>query len=179
MSPPRLAWICALALSLSAPDAALAETPHHRNAISHEPFAMMSRGVFVQYERLVLPKVSLVGGLGARFAARDDFSSHTTSFKLEARWWLAADAGMTGTYVGVASVAARTSVYNRRYDRDLGAIWRIEESLRIGYRFVVFGFQEITPSMGLNVIHDFDERGRLAPLTYVTLGVNLTIGWMF
>lgn len=164
---------------LHAPRAALADQQPARNAISHEPFAILSRGFVVQFERLVLPDVSVIGGVGARFAARDDFTSQTWLGKLEGRYWLSDRPGMVGSFAAFGATAARTAVENRRMGRDLGALWQLEETLRIGYRFVAFGFQEITPSSGIDVIHEFDERGRLAPITYVTLGVNLTVGWMF
>lgn len=152
---------------------------HDRNAISYEPFAILSRGLVLQYERLILPRVSVVGGAGARFAARDDFSSATWMGKAEGRYWLKREAGMTGPYFGFQQTVSRTSLESRRYDRSIGAYWQVEESARFGYRFVVFGFQEITPSVGLSLIHEFDERGILAPVTQATAGMNLSIGWMF
>jgi hypothetical protein len=157
---------------------ARAEAPA-RNAVSYEPFAWLSRGLVLQYERLIAPRVSVLGGVGARFGARDDFSSETWLVKAEGRYWLTRDRGMTGPYLGVASAAARTHVTNRRQNRSLGAMWDVEESARFGWRFVAFGFQELTPSSGLVVVHEIDERGILAPTTGVTVGFNLTIGWMF
>lgn len=174
-----LLGVTTLLALLLAPRATQADEQPAKNAISHEPFAILSRGLVVQYERLVLPDVSVVGGLGARFAARDDFTSQTWLGKLEGRYWLSDRPGMVGSYVAFGATAARTAVENRRMSRDLGAMWQFEETLRIGYRFVAFGFQEITPSSGIDVIHELDERGRLAPISYVTLGVNLTVGWMF
>lgn len=172
------AAVCALALGLSSSAVASAKE-HEKNAISYEPFAILSRGLLIQYERLVSARVSLVGGAGARFAARDDFESETWTLKAEGRWWLGRDRGMTGAYLGFGSIAARTSLESRRRDRALGAYWQVEETGRFGYRFVIFGFQEITPSLGLSVVHEFDESGRLAPITRTTAGMNLSVGWMF
>ena len=56
---------------------------------------------------------------------------------------------------------------------------RIQESLRFGNRFVIWNLQEITPAASLDVIHDFDEQGRLAPGTRTTLGLDFTVGWVF
>lgn len=167
---------------LSAPARADAPRDHQVNALSYEPFALLSRGIVLQYERLVLPRWSVVGGLGARLGARDDFESETWLGKGELRWWLASAArrrGMTGWYLGYESVAARTSLASRRYDREIGAYWQVEESLHIGHRWRVLGIQEITPSVGLGMIHEFDERGLLAPITRGALSFNLTIGWLF
>lgn len=175
----RLAFaLGVLLLSLSWSATATAAEPK-KNAISWEPFALMSRGMLIQYERLVLPELSLVGGVGARFGARDDFASETWVLKAEGRWWLRQKRGMTGPYLALGSVAARTSLESRRRNRSLGAYWKVEESARFGYRFVVFDLQEITPSVGLSVIHEFDERGLLAPVTRGTLGFNLSVGWLF
>ncbi len=154
----------------------LASAPQ-KNAISYEPLAILSRGMVLQYERLVAPPFSVVGGAGVRWAARDDFWSQTLLLKLEARLWLREP--MRGPYFGFGTSTARTELENRRYDRSLGAIWQLQESARFGYRFVLFDFQELTPSVGLNVIHDFDENGRLAPSTVVSLGANFSVGWLF
>lgn len=147
--------------------------------MSWEPFALLSRGMLVQYERLVLPRVSVLGGVGARFGAGDDFASETWVLKAEGRYWLKRDRGMTGPYLAFTSIAARTAVESRRRHRSLGAYWQVEESARFGYRFVIFGLQEVTPSWGISMIHEFDERGRLAPTTTGTVGMNLSVGWMF
>ncbi len=172
------------ALAAAAPASEPAFEPK-RNAISYEPFAILNRGLVVQYERLVLPEISWVGGLGVRFGARDDFASQTWTLKTEARWWLqskdriSGTRGMAGPYLAFGSVAARTTLERRRDDRSLGAYWQVEETLRFGHRFVVFGFQEITPSLGMSVVHEFDEAGRLAPNSRLTFGMNLSVGWMF
>jgi hypothetical protein len=175
-----------LLVVLLCPSVALADDSPRPNAISYEPFAITSRGMLLQYERLVLPKLSLVGGVGARFAARDDFSSWTLVLKSEARWWLTArealsdTRGMVGPYLALALAGSRTELEHRATDRVLGAMWDVEESLRFGYRFVIFGFQEITPSVGFGMVHEIDENGRLAASTRPSyFGLNLTVGWMF
>jgi hypothetical protein len=165
---------------------AFAREPVKRNAISYEPFAITSRGMVVQYERLLLPKWSLIGGAGARFGARDDFSSWTLVLKSEGRWYMSAkeglsDAeGMVGPYLSLTVTGARTALEHRSSGRSLGAMWDIEESFRFGYRFLIFGFQEITPSMGFSLVHEVDEQGRLAPMTRLAyLDFGLTVGWLF
>ena len=35
------------------------------------------------------------------------------------------------------------------------------------------------PAASLDIMHDFDEKGRLAPNTRATLGLDLTVGWVF
>ena len=177
------AALCVLALASTA---AAAEPEPKKNAISYEPFSITSRGLVVQYERLVLDRVSVIGGAGVRFAARDDFSSWTLILKSEARWWISGrDAlsdtrGMVGPFLGLGVAGSRTALEHRASDRSLGAMWDVEETLRFGYRFVVFGFQEITPSVGVSVVHEIDEQGRLAPQTRPSvLVLGLTVGWMF
>lgn len=171
---------------LFVPSLAHAEAAPLPNAISYEPLAITSRGFLLQYERLISPRLSLVGGAGARFAARDDFSSWTLVLKSEARFWLSgreglSDArGMVGPYLALALAGSRTELEHRATDRVLGAMWDVEESFRFGYRFVIFGFQEITPSVGVGMVHEVDESGRLAPATRASwFGLNLTVGWMF
>lgn len=184
MTPRALAAFALLLPGLGSPTRALAEQPRH-NAASYEPLAILSRGLVLQYERLLLPKISVLGGGGARFAARDDFASWTLVLKGEARWWLTGheglsdSRGMVGPYLGLAVAGARTALEHRSSGRSLGAMWDVEESFRFGYRFVIFGVQEITPSVGISMAHELDERGRLAPETRGSLTFGLTVGWLF
>ena len=156
-----------------------------RNAISHKPFALASSGVVVQYERYFAAHWSALAGLGARRAAREDFRSTTLSLVSEGRYWLtrrdwaSGTTGMAGPYLSFAADAARTSVTHVVLDRHVGASWRIQESARFGNRFVIWGLQEITPAASLDIMHDFDEKGRLAPNPRATLGLDLTVGWVF
>jgi hypothetical protein len=155
------------------------------NAVSYKPWSITSRGLTLQYERLVLRKLSLVGGLGFRSAAREDYSSWTNVVVLEARRWLldgdwaTGYPGMAGLYLGFAFDAGRTSVRSVRDDRSLGALWVLQESFRFGNRWVFWDLQEISVAIGLDLIHDFDEKGRLAPNTHGTVGMDFTVGWVF
>jgi hypothetical protein len=155
-----------------------------QNALSYKPLAILSRGMVVQYERSVEP-FSIVAGSGLRAAARDDFSSVAWLTHLEGRWWFLGEEpitdlpGMGGLYLGVGLNAARTELHSDSLDRSIGVNWTLEESLRFGYRFVLFGLQEITPSVTAAAVHDFDEEGRLAPTTRPTIGFDLTVGWLF
>lgn len=161
-----------------------ADDPPKRNAISYKPLAILSRGLVVQYERLLEP-VSIVAGSGLRAAARDDFSSVTWLTHTEGRWWFLGEEpitdtpGMGGLYLGVGFNVARTELESDSLGRSIGVDWTLEESLRFGYRFVLFGLQEITPSIVGAIVHDFDEDGRLAPTTRPTFGFDLTVGWLF
>ena len=156
-----------------------------RNAISFEPLAILSRGFLLQYERLFGDRVSVLAGPGVRFAARQDFASETLVLHTEGRYWfvrrelISGEPGMVGLYAGLAVDLGRTRLESLSLDRSLGAMWTLDESARMGYRFVAFGFQEITPSVGIHLVHEFDERGRLAATTDVTVGANLTVGWLF
>lgn len=180
------AWVALVSLLVLTSSPAFAEPAAKRNAISYEPLAITSRGMVLQYERLIWPKWSVLGGIGARFGARDDFSSWTLILKAEARWWISGRdgisdiRGMAGPFLGLGVAGARTSLEYRSTGRSLGAMWDIEETFRFGYRFVIFGFQEITPSVGFSVVHEVDEQGRLAAQTRPAyLDFGLAIGWMF
>jgi len=159
--------------------------PKDENAISYKPWSITSRGLTLQYERLVMRKLSLIGGLGFRSAAREDYSSWTNVVVLEARRWLgngdwATDyPGMAGLYLGFAFDAGRTSVRGVRDDRWIGAMWTLQESVRFGNRWVLWDLQEISVAIGLDLIHDFDEKGRLAANTHGSLGMDFTVGWVF
>jgi hypothetical protein len=156
-----------------------------QNAVSYEPLAILSRGFLIQYERLVTDRIGVVLGPGVRFAARQDFASETLVVHTEGRYWLvrheliSKERGMVGPFAALSANLARTSLESLSLQRSLGAMWAIQESVRFGYRFVIFGFQEITPSFGLGMVHEFDEDGRLAATTRLTLGANLTVGWLF
>jgi hypothetical protein len=158
--------------------------PSKYNAISYKPLSILSRGLTVQYERLVAP-LSLVAGMGLRPGAGDDFSSLTWVTRVEARWWflgrepISDFVGMGGPFAGVAFDVGRTELESKSLDRSLGVAWTLEESLRIGYRFVLFGVQEITPAATALLLHDVDQQGRLAPSTRASFGFDLTTGWLF
>lgn len=177
-------WLAAL-MVLVLPCAAGAAPQGKRNAISHKPFALASSGLSVQYERYLAERWSVAGGLGARRAAREDFSSHTVTVLSEGRFWLtrrdwaSGYAGMAGPYLALALDAARTSVRYVPTDRHVGAMWEVQERFGFGNRFVLWGLQELSVAASVDVIHDFDEDGRLAPNTQTTLGLDFTVGWVF
>jgi hypothetical protein len=174
--------LCSSTVRAAAPEK---EREAKRNAISFEPLAILSRGFLLQYERLFGDRVSVLAGPGVRFGARQDFASETLVLHTEGRYWfvrrelISGEPGMVGLYAGLAVDLGRTRVESLSLDRSLGAMWTLDESARMGYRFVAFGFQEITPSVGLHLVHEFDERGRLAATTDFTIGANLTVGWLF
>lgn len=181
----RAAWVVAFVLVVSVPGRALAELPKKPNVISHKPFAITSSGITVQYERALAKRFSLLGGLGGRRAAQLDFSSHTETFVSEGRYWLKGRdwltgfEGIAGPYLSLAFDAGRTSVTNVHSDRWLGAMWTLQESFRFGNRFVFWDLQEVSVALSFDVIHEFDEKGRLAPNTRMTLGADFTVGWVF
>ena len=155
-----------------------------RNALSYKPLAILSRGMVVQYERCIEP-MSIVAGSGLRAAAGDDFSSVTWITHTEGRWWFLGEEpitdfpGMAGLYLGLGFNVIRTEVESHALDRTIGVGWTLEESIRFGYRFMLFDLQEITPAITAALVHDFDEDGRLAPSTRPTVGFDLTTGWLF
>jgi hypothetical protein len=176
--------LLAASLAVSAATAAPRDA-EPKNAVSYAPLAILSRGFLIQYERLVTERIGVVLGPGVRFAAREDFESETLVVHTEGRYWLvrreliSKERGMVGPFAALSADLARTSLESLSLERSLGAMWTLQESVRFGYRFVIFGFQEITPSFGLGMVHEFDEEGRLAATTRLTLGANLTVGWLF
>ncbi len=175
--------LCAAVLVL--PHVASAEPKGKRNAIVHKPIALLSSGIAVEYERYLAERWSVLGGAGARRAAREDFDSYTLTLLSEGRFWLTRSdwasgyAGMAGPYLAFAFDAGRTSVRYVPSDRHVGAMWKLEESFRFGNRFVIWGLQEVSVALALDVMHEFDEKGRLAPNTQLTIGADLTVGWVF
>ncbi len=174
------------AIVLLWPCAAVAEPAPKRNALSYEPFAITSRGFLGQYERLVWKRASVVGGLGGRAGARGDFSSLTWTLHTEGRWYLvrrealSGVRGVAGPYLALGVDLAHTSLHDQVDDRPLGGSWSLVESGKFGYRFVAWELQEITPTVGFAVVHAFDDRGRLAPSTRVSVfSLGLTVGWVF
>jgi hypothetical protein len=176
----------ALAALLFSPDIRADDPPKKLNVVSYEPFAITSRGLLVQYERLVLPRFSVIGGAGGRLGAREDFQSTTWTVHGEARFWTAGKdyvsgfRGLAGPHAAFSVNLGRTTVHDRREDRRVGAEWTLVETLSLGYRFVIADIQEITPSFGLALVHTFDAEGRLAPSTRLSfLSLGLTVGWVF
>jgi hypothetical protein len=156
-----------------------------RNAVSFKPLSIASRGLALQYERLTLPRMSVVAGAAARSSANGDFSSATWALISEGRWWILGREpfsrfkGMAGPYAGLVLNAGRTSVTATRSGRSLGGMYTVKESMRLGYRFMFAHLQEVTLSGSVDAVHEFDDRGRLATITYLTVGADLTVGWVF
>ena len=184
MKRAALAVAVTLALGLVS-GRAKAELPQKPNVISHKPFALTSSGITVQYERALGRRWSVLAGLGERRAAQMDFSSHTETFVSEGRYWLSGRdwatgfQGIAGPYLSLAVDAGRTSVTSVHGDRWLGAIWTVQESFRFGNRFVFWDLQEVSVAVSIDTIHEFDEKGRLAPNTRGTIGADFTVGWVF
>lgn len=171
----------------SAPRAQVAphDPPAASNAISWAPFSVTSRGLLVQYERRLGSAYSGVLGLGYRRGANGDYVSNSWDLHSELRWWfvgrdgVSGVEGMAGWFVGASLDLGRTSLHDRLLDRHAGTGYTLTEGLRFGHRFVIFGFQAITPALSFDAIHQFDGEGRLAANTKWAPGFALTVGWLF
>lgn len=163
------------------------DTIGKRNAISTQPLALIGRGVAVDYERLVAPpRFSLVGVAGVRGPALGDYTSTTADLGVEGRVWARPDAGkscanmaMSGPYLGLRFDVGYTWVTDRTVDRVIGRSVGFDPTLAFGWRFVAWRLLEITPSIQGGARIDYDTTSRLVAWARPTIGVGLSVGWMF
>lgn len=176
------ALLMMLLLAAPPPDADVSVEPARpRNSISLEVPGLFWNGVELVGERFVTPHVSLLVGLGGRFAGEGDFSAFTLSVGLGARFWLNrfqlfSDLG--GPMVGFRLDTGWTHVSPHLRP---GSIDRFGTafSLRAGYRFVIARRVEITPEAGLALNLGFDPGPRLAVSPRPSAVLGLTVGYMF
>jgi hypothetical protein len=155
-----------------------------RNAISTRVPTFFAHGVALNYERFLPLEGSVGFGLAMRKTAGGDFSSTTIVATTEARWWPFGEGPfgcrgryeMIGLYVGARLDIGATNVRDRVADRSIGTAWTIAPSSWLGFRFA-FGRVEVTPSAGTIVRTELG--GGLDHYTTVTVGYDLTVGWMF
>ncbi len=146
-----------------------------------------ARALAVDVERdLPAQRLSVVGGLALRAAARGDFTSSTVTVAVEARRWLKRRAiwtrqprgAMVGWYLGArldgSEVRLRDEVMDTASDQLVIAV-----SGLVGYRIAPWRGLEVTPSLGLSWRAEIDLEGRLpvARRGGITFGCNA--GWMF
>jgi hypothetical protein len=171
-------------LVLTSADAFACDTFGKRNALSTQPLALFARGGSILYERYVAPPdVSVVGMIGARFPALQDYSSTTLTAGLEGRYWLLGQdrrrCAMEGPYLGVRVVFGWTTVTDEIADRQIGTSIGIDPTLWLGYRFAVADQLEVTPGIGVGTRVFIDPGGHLSATSRATVSLGLTVGWMF
>lgn len=158
-----------------------------KNAISTQPFSLFARGVMASYERLLIPRVSLVGIAGYRAAAQGDYDSSTIHGGLEGRVWIrpsvdikcgmyAMSGPFAGLRLGVGYTRLEDEVENNRF---VGSSVAFSPTANLGWRFVLYRVIEITPSLGLGVRADLDPPSGLVSAPRPAIALNLSVGWMF
>jgi hypothetical protein len=150
-------------------------------------FSFFGPGVTVEYERFAFPPaVSLVNALGFRTTGGSDYSTTTFTTSLEARVWpfnvgslRTAESGpMTGPLLSFREDLAWTAVQDNRRNHLAGTAVEIAETLGIGYRLTLWRLHA-TPLLGGTVTTQLDPRGRLAPATWVSGKLAITLGILF
>jgi hypothetical protein len=173
-----------LLLLLLSSDAFACDAIGKRNAVMTQPLSFFARGGSLLYERYVSPPdVSLVGMIGARFPALQDYASTTLTAGIEGRYWLLGEdrrrCAMQGPYLGMRVVFGWTTVTDEMTDRQIGTSIGIDPTLWLGYRFAIAEKLEITPALGLGSRIFIDPGGHLAATSRPTASLGLTAGWMF
>jgi hypothetical protein len=189
LAPRELSFLGATAACLSCALGASAAPPTgygHMNSASVSAFAFAGPGVTVEYERYALPPaLSFVSALGFRTTGGADFTTLTLTPSLEARLWLrnvgpwrSADRTMTGLLLSLREDVAFTLVEDDRRGRLAGTAVEIAETLSLGYRLSVWRLHA-TPLLGATVTTQLDPRGHLAPITFLSGKLAITLGVLF
>lgn len=187
MKASLFAALLVLSLSTAASADVAIERAAPKNGATVHLLSLGTRGLALEGERHIAPKLSLAAGLALRAPARGDYSSRAITVSPEVRWWLTGDApwadfasrAMIGAYLGARLDLGYLRVRDELDDRSLGSTLTVGESLTAGYRFLFWHRLEVTPSATLGLRHEFDRTGRLAPWTRGSLGFGLTVGALF
>jgi hypothetical protein len=187
-TPEKLAFAAGTACLFWTLGAAAAEPAGYgpSNSASVSFFSFFGPGVTLEYERYALPPAaSFVSALGFRTTGGADFTTLTVTPSLEARLWLgnigpwrSADRTMTGPVLSLREDIAFTLVEDDRHARLAGTAVEIAETLSLGYRLRVWRLHA-TPLLGGTVTTQLDPRGRLAPITFLSGKLAITLGVMF
>jgi hypothetical protein len=148
-------------------------------AITTQPLAVVGRGVSIGYERLVIPRFSVVALVGARATALGDYSSTTLTVGGEVRWWLRARPGrqLRSLYLAAHVSAGRTRLVDNTIDASVGSTIELTERVDVGWRFAVWRRLSLTPTLGVGGHEDYDGRGHMAPFYMPTAMLGLELGW--
>lgn len=149
-------------------------------------FSFFGPGVTLEYEEYIRPPVlSFVTALGFRATGGADYDTLTLTPGLEARLWLGnigpwrgADRRMTGPLLSLREDVAFTRVEDDARHRLAGTSIEIAETLSLGWRLSLWRLHA-TPLLGGTVTTQTDPRGRLAPLTFLSGKLAITLGVMF
>ena len=152
------------------------------NGVSLEVPGLFWNGVEVVGERFVHSRVSVLVGLGGRFAGGGDYSVLTLGAGVGARVWLNAlrfFSDLGGPLIGLRVDTAWTSIADRQLRVAKIETLTTAVSLRLGYRFVILRRVEITPEAGLAVSMGFDRAPWLVVVPRPSAVLGLTIGYLF
>lgn len=179
MSAPLLALVW---FGLAATEASAVVEQPPRSSLSIEVPGLLWEAFEVVGERFVHPHLSLLLGVGARFAGEGDFSGYTLGLGVGARFWLnrfQLGGALGGPVVGLRVDPAWTRIEAKQ--RPGAALETVSAavSLRLGYRFVIARRMEITPEAGLAITLGFDRAPWLVVVPRPGLVLGLTLGYLF
>lgn len=159
----------------------------YRHSASVSFFSFFGPGVTLEYEHFAAPPaVSFVSALGFRATGGGDYDTLTVTPSLEGRLWLAnvgpwrraGSRAMDGPLLSLRADVAFTSVEDETRGRLAGTAVEFAETLGVGYRLAIWRLHA-TPIVGGTVTTQLDPRGRLAPITFLSGKLAVTLGVMF
>ena len=162
-----------------------AEVSGPRHAASFQLLGALMGSLSVQLERYgESRRVSGAVTAGFRAAAGADYRSTALATGFELRGWLPFPArlrpsGLGGPFVGGRFDVQWAELREVEGPRYLGDTFTVSAAAVGGYRQVLLGALELTPSVSLGAKTELDSKGRLAPLPRPVLGLGLTVGAVF
>ncbi|MBS1121798.1 MAG: hypothetical protein H6Q90_4026 [Deltaproteobacteria bacterium] len=174
---------------MSDPLAAVVTAALHLNTVSVAIPALDGLGgISVGYERfLPARKLSIAASVQLRESAAGDYTGVRTGTGVELRWywranhqaWLSRQpaGSMAGWFTGGRVDVSFDATHDSIDDRWLDTAVELGASAELGYRIAPWRNLEITPSWNLGWRHEFAQR--LPGWSRKTVGVGLTVGWLF
>ncbi len=158
------------------------ELPAPRNAVSLAVTSLFVGTWSVQYERLVHPRVSALGGVAFRTLAGGDYRSLHLAGSVEGRVWILEKSPWTplaacragGPYTGL-----RADLSHTRLTAPSGTAlssWGVAGTVLVGYRLPIACRVEVTPHAGIGAHADF---GGPAPWVRGVVSAGATVGVLF
>ncbi len=132
-------------------------------AVSFHPFALMSPGLSVAYERALPRRFSILGRAAFWAPIGGDYRSRNLGLSAEARWYVLGRGPFTrfhteaivGPYLGLRVGVTQTVLVDHRNDRRVGTAQRFALEGSFGFRMAIRGRVEITPYVGALFYSDF------------------------
>lgn len=164
------------------PSNAVADDPTH--GVEVRLWSLRAHGLAADYERLVTPRVSALGGLGLRSSAGGDYSGLASTLSLAGRYWLHSGgpswmrAPLGGTYAEAIVDLQRTSVHDDVDDESLPSTYTAATGLGVGFRVVLAQRVSVTVHTSMAVRADI-PRGAGRTDVRTTLRYGLRLGAVF